>query len=154
MKYLKTFESYEDDEVYMEFLDKLQEFCEIYLIDLIERPNFFMKVYADNFESEKGSLLYYINICNNSSFTWGSAKDEIIPFFTVLCDEYKIGKIMFYEIIKDAYGQESIKDIEITADQILNDTIANEQRITLIKLVEAEKPERKTWLQRLFKTKS
>lgn len=150
MKYLKTFESISDEEsVYMEMLDRLREFCDIYLVELIEKNGFYLNVYADNFTSKTGLRLFYIEIYNKDRFMWREVKDEIIPFFTILCEEFPIGEIEFIKSSKDYLYNES----KFSIDEILEDKIEDTESMNIIRIIESDKSntKSKSWFKKLLK---
>ena len=94
MRYLKIFNEFNDP--YDEYINKLQDFCESYLIYLLDK-GFVVKVQDNkvNYEPIKidisTELLPNIRYdITNRSFYWSEVKDYVIPFLQVLSENYEL----------------------------------------------------------------
>lgn len=127
MKYLKIFESFSKD--------KLQEFCDMYLVYLKD-DEFNINITKDKYSV---SSVYAIDIYtitlmllnkngdtyHKNSFEWNKIKDHYIPFLEMLNNSYNIvSKVSFLvnyeyinhtldEVINDKINYNNIKQIEI-----------------------------------------
>jgi hypothetical protein len=84
MKYLKYFESDEND---AGFIIELQDFCEGYLAYLLDNDEIYLDVTSN---SAKGDGFIEIFGINEMSLNWNNIKDHIIPFLQLLSSNYNI----------------------------------------------------------------
>lgn len=89
MKYLKIFNEFNDP--YDEYIDDLQQFCEMYLAYLLDKG---FKVIIDDNKVHYKPIR--INISSQNNFYWSEVKDYIIPFLQILSKKY--------ELDSDEYG--------------------------------------------------
>ncbi len=153
MKHLRYFNENKEQIIYMNYkqylclkLHNMEEFCKNYLAYLIDdgfKINVVSRYYNEadpsSFNSTLSDSEYRISIKNsysnlgtrNKKFTWDSVKDDIIPFFEILNEKYKINDIKFItpkENKTDSHYPEIIFNSERNT---INDIVGSE--ITFLK---------------------
>ena len=110
-----------------EVKEEIKSFCESYLSFMIDQFN--TRISLFNYNTNH----YEININTKDIIMWSQIKDEFIPFFYMLCNNYKV--TTFYdcpesvicfgvkdyftkdEILKDKVGKVVVKNITIKIDK-------------------------------------
>jgi hypothetical protein len=117
MRYIKLFESFEDE------LLELLEFTEVHLVYLID-DGFEISV---NYSHNYGGGCKKISIVRRSGFTWEEIIDRFTPFIYMLDKEYKIFEVSFHQTGGRVYSYDSNSDIkrllEGEADQYLTNKL-------------------------------
>lgn len=112
-----------------EVKEEIKSFCESYLSFMIDQFNTKVLLFDDNINH------YEININTKDIIMWSQIKDEFIPFFYMLCNNYKVTtfyespkSVIFFgvsstdyftkdEILKDKIGKVVVKNITILIDK-------------------------------------
>lgn len=110
MRYLKHFESISN-----EYMDNLKLFCDENLIRLIDNGFTFVLEECNNYID--------IEITSKNTFKWSDVKDVLIPFITVLKDEYYLSSAVVFGLYTSDPGKS--KKLLVNHNKIINDDIDN-----------------------------
>jgi len=139
MKYLLTKDSHSEylkrfnESINKKLLrSKLQEFCNGYLINLLdENYQVRISITEDLITYKKDKVNIRINLPQFVEFNYNTIKDYFIPFISVLNDEYPILNITFMSKLEitDPAGYKQSKYSDFKVIDIINDSVLEKNQV-------------------------